>query len=471
MKLNDRRHVEEILCVVEEQDSLQDAPRDSIILESWQRCMRQYQLDPTAMREANILPQQRLREHQEQLEDFLHTARFGVETLYRQVAGLGYVLLLTDAQGITVDFIGDPTLGNHLEGAGLLLGADWSEPHAGTCAVGTCLSTEQPLTVHQSDHFFVPYTALTCTAAPMFNPYGELLGVLTIAALHSPQPKSSQHLALKLVQHHAHRIEKANFFKEFGREWIVKFGSSQEFADVDPEFLLALDTSGHILGFNDHARQLLADEDVSAPEVSGPLIGRHFEEFFDCGLDDLGEFVLSRPTGQRSIRTASQHRTLFAQAAPPQDVPRRTRNRTPVSEPPSLPSALAELTGGDPMLLQHLTKVERLVNSNVSILLSGETGTGKEHFAKAVHRASTRSGKPFVAVNCAAIPESLIESELFGYVSGAFTGAQVKGKKGLILQAEGGTLFLDEIGDMPLPLQGRLLRVLAEREILYRSVQ
>ena len=123
------------------------------------------------------------------------------------------------------------------------------------------------------------------------------------------------------------------------------------------------------------------------------------------------------------------------------------------------------------MLLQHLTKVERLVNSNVSILLSGETGTGKEHFAKAVHRASTRSGKPFVAVNCAAIPESLIESELFGYVSGAFTGAQVKGKKGLILQAEGGTLFLDEIGDMPLPLQGRLLRVLAEREILYRSVQ
>lgn len=466
MKLNDRRHVEEILCLVEEQNVLEQTSKDPIILESWQRCMRRYKLEPTVMREAHILPQQSLHKHQNQLEDFLHTARFGVETLYRQIACLGYVLLLTDAHGITVDFIGDPTLGNQLDGAGLLLGTDWSEQHAGTCAVGTSLSTQQALTVHQSDHFFPPYTAFTCTAAPIFNPYGELLAVLTIAALHPPQPKSSQHLALNLVQHHAHRIEKANFFKEFGREWIVKFGSSQEFADVDPEFLLALDASGKILGLNHHARQLLSNEDVSAPLVSCPLIGRHFEDFFDCGLDDLGEFVQSRPIGQLLIRSASQHRTLFAQALPPQDVPHRTRNSTPVSELPSLPSALAELTGGDPMLLQHLTKAEQLINSNVSILLTGETGTGKEHFAKAIHRASERSGKPFVAVNCVAIPESLIESELFGYVSGAFTGAQTKGKKGLILQAEGGTLFLDEIGDMPLQLQARLLRVLAEREVL-----
>lgn len=428
--------------------------------------MKRYKLEPTAMREAHILPQQSLQEHQKQFEDFLHTSRFGMETLYRQVAGLGYVLLLTDAHGITVDFIGDPTLGNQLDGAGLLLGTDWSEQHAGTCAVGTCLSTQQALTVHQSDHFFLPYTAFTCTAAPMFNPYGEMFAVLTIAALYPPQPKSSQHLALNLVQHHAHRIEKANFFKEFKREWIVKFGSSQEVADVDPEFLLALDSSGCILGFNHHALKLLSNENVSTPLVSGPLIGRNFEDFFDCGLDDLIKNVQSRSIGQVLIRTASQHRTLYAQTLPPQDVPHRTRNRTPVSEFPSFPSELAELTGGDPVLLQHLTKAKQLINSNVSILLTGETGTGKEHFAKAVHRASARSRKPFVAVNCAAIPESLIESELFGYVSGAFTGAQAKGKKGLILKAEGGTLFLDEIGDMPLQLQARLLRVLAEREVL-----
>ncbi len=101
----------------------------------------------------------------------------------------------------------------------------------------------------------------------------------------------------------------------------------------------------------------------------------------------------------------------------------------------------------------------------MSLLINGETGTGKEYLAKALHRASVRSDKPFIAVNCAALPESLIESELFGHEAGSFTGASSKGKRGLVLEADGGTLFLDEIGDMPLAAQARLLRVLAEREV------
>src|SRR5699024_5649684 len=99
-------------------------------------------------------------------------------------------------------------------------------------------------------------------------------------------------------------------------------------------------------------------------------------------------------------------------------------------------------------------------------MLCGETGTGKEVFARALHDASSRADKPFVAVNCAAIPESLIESELFGYKAGAFTGARRDGMRGRIMQSSGGTLFLDEIGDMPVELQTRLLRVLEEREVV-----
>src|SRR5690606_491580 len=99
------------------------------------------------------------------------------------------------------------------------------------------------------------------------------------------------------------------------------------------------------------------------------------------------------------------------------------------------------------------------------LLLQGETGSGKEVFAKAIHQACSRSGKPFVALNCAAIPENLIESELFGYRGGSFTGARREGMRGRLLQADGGTLFLDEIGDMPLMLQTRLLRVLEERQV------
>ncbi|MDP2406800.1 MAG: sigma 54-interacting transcriptional regulator, partial [Hydrogenophaga sp.] len=114
----------------------------------------------------------------------------------------------------------------------------------------------------------------------------------------------------------------------------------------------------------------------------------------------------------------------------------------------------------------QVERVARLVNTPISLLITGETGSGKEFFAKAVHSSSERRARPFVAVNCAAIPEHLIESELFGHLPGSFSGASPKGKRGLIAEADGGTLFLDEIGDMPLALQARLLRVLSEREVL-----
>jgi transcriptional regulator of acetoin/glycerol metabolism len=132
----------------------------------------------------------------------------------------------------------------------------------------------------------------------------------------------------------------------------------------------------------------------------------------------------------------------------------------------TLPLTLEELAGEDPQMLRNVRCAHRIADTNVSVLIQGPTGSGKEAFAHAMHLASRRSGRPFIAVNCAAIPETLIESELFGYKSGAFTGARREGLRGRIVQSSGGTLFLDEIGDMPLALQSRLLRVLEEREVV-----
>lgn len=128
-------------------------------------------------------------------------------------------------------------------------------------------------------------------------------------------------------------------------------------------------------------------------------------------------------------------------------------------------NAFVDLDLGDSAVSQVSLRLRRGAKSNLPILLQGETGTGKELFARAVHYASNRRSGPFVAVNCASIPEGLVESELFGYRAGAFTGASSKGSKGLVQKAQGGTLFLDEVGDMPLALQSRLLRVLAEKEV------
>ena len=132
----------------------------------------------------------------------------------------------------------------------------------------------------------------------------------------------------------------------------------------------------------------------------------------------------------------------------------------------SLSLTLEELAGEDPQMLRNVRCAHRVADTNVSVLIQGPTGSGKEAFAHAMHLASRRAGRPFIAVNCAAIPETLIESELFGYKPGAFTGARREGLRGRIVQSSGGTLFLDEIGDMPLALQSRLLRVLEEREVV-----
>jgi transcriptional regulator of acetoin/glycerol metabolism len=139
--------------------------------------------------------------------------------------------------------------------------------------------------------------------------------------------------------------------------------------------------------------------------------------------------------------------------------------RKPAVPSPSHEDPFAALDLGDDAVATVVSRLGRAAQSNLPILLHGETGTGKELFARAVHAASPRRRAPFVAVNCASIPENLIESELFGYRPGAFTGASARGAKGLIQQADGGTLFLDEIGDMPLAMQSRLLRVLAEKEV------
>ena len=153
-------------------------------------------MDPTRMQPAVILPHARVREHRERLDDFLGIARHGLEALYRQVAGMGYCVLLTDARGVTVDFIGDLQLDTALRRAGLYLGSDWSEHHAGTCGVGTAIATGQALTVHQGDHFDATHIPLTCTTSPVHDPSGRLTAVLDISALRSPAPKASQALAV-----------------------------------------------------------------------------------------------------------------------------------------------------------------------------------------------------------------------------------------------------------------------------------
>ena len=447
-------HIREVQMTADGAESV----RDPVIKESWLRCVRDYGLNPVDLKEAYIVPNGELRQHRERLEQLIRTARYGLESLYKQISGQRYVLLLTDAQGVTVDYIGDSSVDEDLRRAGLYLGSEWSEARAGTCGVGSCVHTGEALTVHQTDHFDGTHTGLTCTAAPIYDINGRMAAVLDISALHSPEPKDSQGMALHIVKAYSQRIEMANLLSTFRSDWIIRFSQSPEFLEVDPECAVAISSDGKISGMTHGAQRLLASNagfDWRAPEK---IIGQKFETFFDFDANDLPLLTRARPTIERMVGTKLGN-MLFAHSIAPQ------KSIGPSRFSAQAQKTLRHLHGGDPVMSDLTDKIARLAHAPISILLNGETGTGKEYFARAIHEFRRVKGK-FVAINCAAIPETLIESELFGYEPGSFTGAQAKGKKGLIEQADGGTVFLDEIGDMPLVLQARLLRVLAEKEVL-----
>ncbi|WP_211162961.1 sigma-54-dependent Fis family transcriptional regulator [Aromatoleum diolicum] len=460
------RHIERVNNVISGRGHpSRMAEPDEAIRRSWMRCASSYGLDPARPEPAQIITSSQLREHKERIDEFLRVARSGMEQLYKQVASLGYVLLLSDGEGVTVDYIANAGGDAELKAAGVYVGADWKENHAGTNGIGAVIAERTPLICHQEDHFNVKHIGLSCTAAPIFDPRGDLLAVLNITAMNSPRSKDSQYLALQLTALHARAIEDANFILRFGDQWILRLCRTWAFAEVSGEMMLAFNDEGVIVGANTTVRRELA----SAGQPSDWIIGRAVPEVFECTMDDI--WRAARGVGSdNSVMTADGQNLYYLSVR----LPRRQKDLRVIFQEKWLPSqlgaedhaALDSLAGDDPVMQRTLEQAKRLVNRKVNILIQGETGSGKEIFARALHKSSTRARKPFVALNCAAIPESLIESELFGYAPGSFTGGRSKGMKGLIQQSDGGTLFLDEIGDMPLHLQTRLLRVLSESEVM-----
>ncbi|MGJ7462512.1 helix-turn-helix domain-containing protein [Halomonas sp. MA07-2] len=210
LRTEQRQHIETLIHLSEGRDTSLAGCRE-VILRSWQRCVGEYRLDPGRPRQVRVLTRQALLEHREPVDELLHVARAGVDQLYAQVARLGYVLLLTDHRGITVDFRGQPEHDQALRKAGLYLGADWDERYAGTCAVGTCIHNASAITCHQSEHFDATHIGLTCTAAPITDPQGEVIAVLDISALQSPRSQESQNFGLSLVNLYARMIAEGRF--------------------------------------------------------------------------------------------------------------------------------------------------------------------------------------------------------------------------------------------------------------------
>ena len=445
-----RRHARQVI------DVTQGHPQgcDPSIVRSWQRCLEDYHLDPAQTIGPTVLEQGRILEGRERLQQVLKIAGHEMNSLHQQLSGAGHAVLLTDARGVILNCVTAPSERKVFEQAGLWLGADWSEAREGTNGIGTCLVERQALTIHQDEHFRGRHTGLTCSASPVFDPQGELLAVLDVSSARHEVSRQSQFHTMALVNLSAKIIENSYFLGHFENQWLLRFHLQAQSVGLFSEGMLVFDGDGVICAVNQSALNLLG-------HVRSSLLGQWVESVFDCPRDELFSRATTQATTSWPLFTRDGRQLFAALRGQPRHAPAPVAVQTEPERP-----RLSGICLGDEALQVDFRRALRVFERDVPLLINGETGSGKEAFAKAVHQASLRSSKPFVALNCASIPESLIESELFGYRGGSFTGARKEGMQGKLQQADGGTLFLDEIGDMPLALQTRLLRVLEDRLVV-----
>jgi sigma-54 dependent transcriptional regulator, acetoin dehydrogenase operon transcriptional activator AcoR len=461
-------HADRVMSVV--RSGFQEHVND-VVMRSWGRCLNEYQLQPDKGRVPGVLARVALEERRALRADVIDCARYEMTTLYQQLGDAESAVVLTDTDGVIVHMVSSPEFAAEVGPLGLRDGGIWSEAEAGTNGMGTCLAAASPVSVRRDDHFFTQFTQLTCSAVPVFDPAGQICAVLDVSSRSSLM---QQHL-LVLLGMTARMIENRLIDKQFRGAHPLHFHSRPEFVYTLHEGRLAVDDDGCVLAANRSALFQLGLQSVDE------IRSRHIEDLFQTSLADMLErsasssfhpvvtyranaalrffAVARRPAAESEAREARETRAVSTPiAAAP-------ATRAPARLAAVAPSAPTATSFKDAQLAAHLETARRVIARRTPVLLCGETGSGKEVFARAVHDASPHAAGAFVAINCASLPENLIESELFGYRAGAFTGAQRAGRRGKILQADHGTLFLDEIADMPMELQARLLRVLDERRV------
>jgi transcriptional regulator of acetoin/glycerol metabolism len=467
------RHADRVLDVVRR--GFHEEGND-LVTRSWSRCLNVYQLDPGRPRDPVVITSADLLNRRSQHADVIECARYEMTTLYQQLADPESAVVLTDTDGVIVHMVSSPEFAAEAEPMGLRPGGRWGEAEAGTNGMGTCLAAAHPISVRRDEHFFSHFTQLTCSAVPVFDPAGEIIGVLDVTSRSSLM---QQHV-LVLLGMTARMIENRLIDKRFSGAHPLHFHSRPEFVYTLHEGKLAVGDDGRILAANRSALFQLGVQSMAEIRT------QRIDDLFQTSLEDIVQRSLSSSFHPVVAYRANAALRFFAVARRPASdaaAPQRARAQAlsagvvprigtePAGEAARMPSRTPEAkapsvrTFKDARLVAHLETARRVIARSTPVLLCGETGSGKEVFARAVHENSPHADGAFVAVNCASLPETLIESELFGYKAGAFTGAQRSGRRGKILQADGGTLFLDEIADMPLELQARLLRVLDERQV------
>jgi transcriptional regulator of acetoin/glycerol metabolism len=373
--------------------------------------------------------------------------------LTRPLAGSGQVLVLCDAAARVLSVDGAPADVAAAAEVGLVPGSDWAECGSGTNAMGTSLVEATGITIYATEHYVETLHDWSCVAAPIRHPItGEVLGIFDLSGQAMTVTSHTEMAVTGAVQ----AIEARLAILEATFRQLLLEAFADELARGRHRSLAAVDRYGCLVR-------------AAGTELPPPTETTFWIRNAELTRQSPGEqrAAWRGPDGALTyvrFQPVERNGAVIGALAEVTTAPGPKSASAPASGE-RLPLATG-LVGSNPTWLAALERAARVARTESTMLITGETGTGKEVLARAIHQASSRAAGPFIAINCGALPPNLVASELFGYVGGAFSGANPKGSAGKVEAAQGGTLFLDEVCELPPEAQVSLLRVLQEREVV-----
>ncbi|MGH4049952.1 MAG: sigma-54-dependent Fis family transcriptional regulator [Clostridium sp.] len=445
----------------------------NIIARSWERS-KSYGIDPFKKNVTIELTKEDLKQKYEEFLPLLSTAKPFMQTLYNLIQNSDFMIRLTDKDGYVLDHIGDDSIISQVTPMILQDGYNIKEEIIGTNAIGLALITGEAIQVLGGEHYLHKYHNWTSSACPIKDEKNSTLGVLSITGNYEfVHPHT-----LGMVVAAAKAIEKEIKLEYYNKKLKIVNEQFFQITESISEGIIRIDNQGDITSMNRFARKLLgySGKDIQNMHISDVLSTKstnYISPFGNKGKkyqEEEVDFTTKMGRNKTCIVTATPIK-FFSSTDLGGVLITFKENKVVLNMINKIVGSNARYTFGDifgkSKSIIHSIKLATIAaNTDDTILLQGESGTGKEMFTQAIHNASRRKDRPFVFLNCGAIPRDLVSSELFGYVEGAFTGAKRGGHPGKFELANGGTIFLDEIGDMPLDSQISLLRVLEDREVV-----
>ena len=446
-----------------------DSKVRSEIADSWIRC-RKYGVDPHNGR-GNV-KYSNIDELINKNSELISVARPVIESIYSLVRGSGFALFLADKDGYIIDLIfityyiidviGDEDIMEKVEELNFLKGELWSEKVVGTNAIGTALYLNKPVQTIGAEHYGENQHSWTCSAAPIYDEDDNLIGCINMSGNYYNAHSHTLGIVTAAAQSIQKQMKLATSYKllnitfESISEGMIVMNEQMKIKRINEQALKILNISLEE-AMNMDINQVLSGIDFHKLIESENKFLHNLEWDFSINNDIIKCVIDILPLNKNEKNTGMV--ITFTEVEVVHKLVNKFAGYKAQYE-------FKDIITNNLEMKNMIGFSKKAAKSDCNILIQGESGTGKELISQSIHNYSNRAKGPFVAVNCASIPSELVESELFGYEKGAFTGALKEGHPGKFELADGGTIFLDEIGELPLDIQSKLLRVLDNGKII-----